>query len=84
MVGAFTTALAFVAGKTLIGLYLGNSHIGSAYGAASSLAVLLVWVYFSAVVTYLGAEFTKEWVRHRGRQIKPRRGAALISSEVHV
>ncbi len=78
LTGAVMTAFVFEVGKELIGLYLGNSNIGSAYGAASSLAVLLVWVYFSALVIYWGAEFTKTWVEHAGRFIKPRRGARQI------
>jgi membrane protein len=53
--GGAITALLFVIGKELIGLYLGNSAIGSAYGAAGSLIVLLVWVYYSAIITFLGA-----------------------------
>ena len=53
--GGFITALLFVIGKELIGLYLGNSAIGSAYGAAGSIIVLLVWVYYSALITFIGA-----------------------------
>ena len=58
--GATFTALLFTIGKLLIGIYLGNASIGSAYGAAGSLVVLLVWVYYSAQIFLLGAEFT--WV----------------------
>jgi membrane protein len=53
--GGLITAFLFVLGKELIGLYLGNSAIGSAYGAAGSLIILLVWVYYSALITFLGA-----------------------------
>ncbi|OYZ21200.1 MAG: hypothetical protein B7Y39_09690 [Bdellovibrio sp. 28-41-41] len=53
--GGLTTALLFVIGKELIGLYLGNSAIGSAYGAAGSIIVLLVWVYYSSLITFIGA-----------------------------
>ena len=53
--GGFITALLFVIGKELIGIYLGNSSIGSAYGAAGSIIVLLVWVYYSALITFIGA-----------------------------
>lgn len=53
--GGSITALLFVIGKELIGLYLGNSAIGSAYGAAGSIIVLLVWVYYSALITFVGA-----------------------------
>ena len=62
-VGALVTSLLFTIGKELIGLYLGNSTLGSAYGAASSLAILLVWVYYSSFILLLGAEFTQVWSR---------------------
>ena len=59
-VGAAVTALLFEIGKILIGLYLGKTSVASGFGAAGSLVVLLVWVYFSAQIFLLGAEFT--WV----------------------
>ena len=58
-IGAAVTSLLFTLGKLVIGLYLGRSSIGSAYGAAGSFVVLLVWVYYSAIVFFLGAELTK-------------------------
>jgi membrane protein len=57
--GGFVTAILFSIGKTLIGLYLGKSAVGSAYGAAGSLVVLLTWVYYSGIILFLGAEITK-------------------------
>jgi membrane protein len=63
--GAFVTALLFSIGKFLIGLYLGQSSVASSYGAAGSLVVLLVWVYYSAQVILLGAEFTRVYAEHR-------------------
>ncbi len=65
-VGAAITALLFTIGKTLIGLYLGNSAIASSYGAAGSLILVLVWVYYSAQVFLLGAEFTKFYAYRYG------------------
>lgn len=62
--GAFTTAVLFTAGKALLGLYLGTAAVGSAYGAAGSLIVVILWVYYSAMIFYFGAEFTR--VRTRG------------------
>ena len=62
--GALATALLFTAGKALLGLYLGKAAVGSAYGAAGSLIVVIVWVYYSAMIFYFGAEFTR--VRARG------------------
>jgi membrane protein len=62
-VGALVTAGLFTMGKSLIGLYLGTSAIASSYGAAGSVVVLLVWVYYSSQVVLLGAEFTKAYVQ---------------------
>jgi membrane protein len=70
--GAVVTAVLFTVGKALIGLYLGSSSLASGYGAAGSLVVLLAWVYYSAQVFLLGAEYT--WVyahRHGSRKKKP-------------
>lgn len=61
--GAFATALLFTIGKALIGLYLGKVAVGSAYGAAGSLVVVIVWVYYSAMIFYFGAEFTRARAR---------------------
>lgn len=68
-VGAAITALLFTLGKSLIGLYLGNSSVGSAYGAAGSLAVVLIWVYYSAQILFLGAEFTQVYANRYGSKI---------------
>jgi membrane protein len=65
-VGALVTALLFNVGKALIGLYLGHSAIASTYGAAGSLVILLLWVYYSAQILLLGAEFTQVYAKHRG------------------
>jgi membrane protein len=78
-VGAVVTALLFVLGKFLIGLYLGNSEPGTAYGAAGALAVLLVWIYYSAIILFLGAEFTQVWATRRGRGVHPSEGAIATS-----
>jgi len=64
--GSILTSLLFVIGKTLIGLYLGRTGVASAYGAAGSLVVLLAWVYFSAQIFFLGAEFTHLYSTRRG------------------
>ena len=61
--GAAVTAVLFTLGKTLIGLYLGRSTVGSVYGAAGSLIVILLWVYYSAQIVFFGAEFTKVYSR---------------------
>jgi membrane protein len=67
--GAIATALLFTVGKSLIGLYLGKAAVGSAYGAAGSLIVVIVWVYYSAMIFFFGAEFAhvRATDRHRAR-----------------
>jgi membrane protein len=72
VVGAIVTSLLFTLGKTLIGWYLGASAIGSAYGAAGSLAILLAWVYYSAQVFFLGAEFTQVYANRYGSRLVAR------------
>jgi membrane protein len=69
-VGAAVTALLFTAGKFLIGLYLGTSGIASAYGAASSLVIVLIWVYYSAQIFLLGAEFTQIYASRWGSRFR--------------
>jgi membrane protein len=70
-IGGLVTAGLFTIGKSLIGLYIGTSAFGSTYGAAGSVIVVLVWVYYSAQVILLGAEFTREYVRQFGRRPPP-------------
>ncbi len=65
-VGATVTALLFTIGQLLIGLYLGRTTIGSVYGAAGSLVVILVWVYYSSQILFFGAEFTQVYARRHG------------------
>ena len=67
-VGALATAFLFTVGKTLIGMYIGSSSMGSSYGAASALVIVLVWIYYSSQIFLLGAEFTKVWASHHGSQ----------------
>ena len=69
--GAFTTALLFMAGKFLITYYLGHSKMSSAYGAAGSVIVMLVWVYYSAIILYFGAAFTRAYAICTGSHIYP-------------
>ena len=64
--GGLITAVLFTLGKTAIGYYLGQASVGSAYGAAGSLVVLLVWVYYSALIMFFGAEFTHAWATRQG------------------
>ena len=70
-VGALITTLLFALGKYVIGFYLSKSSVGSAYGAAGSLVLFLVWVYYSSQAIFLGAEFTQNYANTYGSKIKP-------------
>jgi membrane protein len=70
-VGALVTAGLFSIGKLVIGLYLGTASVASTYGAAGSVVVILVWVYYSSQVILLGAEFTRAYVDQFGRRPAP-------------
>ena len=67
-VGAVVTAFLFTIGKSLIGWYIGSSKVATSYGAAGALMVVLLWVYYSAQVFLLGAEFTKAWAGLQGSE----------------
>ena len=69
--GAIATAILFMIGKFSISYYISSTKVGSAFGAASGLIVLLTWVYYSALILYFGAEFTKFYALHYGDVIKP-------------
>ncbi len=71
LAGALFTTILFTIGKYLISIYLASSSLGSIYGAAGSLVLLLIWVYYSSVILLLGAQFTVEFSRERGSIIKP-------------
>lgn len=75
--GAVVTTLLFLLGRTLIGLYLGNTNLGSAYGAAGSLVLVLIWIYYSSMILLLGAEFTHVWARRHGK-VEPVDGAVRV------
>jgi membrane protein len=79
--GAIASALLFTLGKTVIGLYLGRSNPGTVYGVAGSLAVVLIWVYYTSMIVLLGAEFTRLWAQRFGRGITPQRGAVAYVEE---
>jgi membrane protein len=82
-VGAVVTAVLFEIGKWGIGLYLGNSNPGKAYGAAGSLAVILVWIYYTSMIVLFGAEFTETWATEKGAGIEPEEGAMWIDDDAH-
>ncbi len=76
--GAFTTAILFMAGKFLIGFYLGHSRLSSIYGTAGSVIVVLLWVYYSAMILYFGAVFTHVYATHSGSRIYPNSYAVWV------
>ena len=79
--GAAVTSLLFTSGKFFIGLYLGRSAVASAFGAAGSLVIIVVWVYYSAQILLFGAEFTKVWAEHRGSGFQVDRMATAVTAE---
>ena len=78
--GSIFTAVLFMIGKFCITLYLNNSNIGNSYGSAGSLVVLLLWIYYSSVILYFGAEFTKAYSLKYGSEIKPEDYAVTVQT----
>jgi membrane protein len=76
--GAFMTAVLFLIGKWALGLYLGSGAAASAYGAASALITLLVWIYYSSQILLFGAEFTQVYANYSGAAIKPNEYAVAV------
>lgn len=82
LIGALVTACLFMIGKFGISFYISRTEVGSTYGAAGSLVVLLVWVYYSSIILYLGAEFTKAYAMKYGAEIRPNEYAVTIKEVV--
>jgi membrane protein len=80
-IGAVMTAILFGIGKWLLGFYLGSGAAGSAYGAASSLITLLLWVYYSSQILLFGAEFTQVYAARAGRAFKPTEYAVRVETK---
>jgi membrane protein len=78
LVGAAFTAVMFAIGKFAISFYLGQSNLGATYGASASIVILLTWVYYSSIILYFGAEFTKVYAKSDGIAISPNEHAVLI------
>jgi membrane protein len=78
--GAMITALLFIAGKFALGLYFGKANPGSAYGAAGSIILLMLWVNYSSMILFLGAEYTKQFAVHFGRDIEPAGDAVRVTA----
>jgi membrane protein len=81
IIGASFTAFLFMIGKFAIGAYLGNSTIVTAYGAAASIILILVWVYYSAIILFIGAEFTKVYAHTHGKKIIPKSYSVQIKKQ---
>lgn len=80
-IGALITAGLFTAGKEILGLYLGKSGVASSYGAAGSLIILLLWVYYPAQIVFFGAEFTKAFANRFGSRVVPAENAVAVSKK---
>ena len=78
MAGALFSSILFMIGKFCLSYYISHSHISSSYGSAGSLVILLLWVYYSAIILYFGAEFTKAYALKYGFNIKPKYYAVTI------
>jgi len=78
--GAIATGILFILGKFLISFYIGASDIGSTYGTAGSLVVLIVWIYYSSIILYFGAAFTKEYAIQYGEEIHPNKYAVVAKT----
>jgi membrane protein len=79
--GAAVTSALFTLGKSLIGLYLGRSQVGSTFGAAGSLAILLIWIYSSAQILFFGAEFTQVYANRYGSKIEPDKDMVKVTEQ---
>jgi membrane protein len=80
--GSLFTSLLFTLGKFLIGLYLGNSNIGSVYGAAGTVILILLWVFYSSIILFFGAEFTQVYAKTYGNKIEPSQYAVKVERKV--
>jgi len=83
MAGAIATAVLFMLGKFAISFYISKSNVGSTYGTAGSLVILLVWIYYSSVILYFGAEFTKAYAIKYGDSIRPN-DYAVVTKTIEV
>lgn len=78
LIGAGFTAILFMLGKFLIGIYIGRADYGMTYGTAASIMIILAWVYYSAAILYFGAAFTREYALQSGKGIQPNETAVFI------
>lgn len=81
--GAFLTSLLFVIAKAVIGIYLGNNRMATLYGAAGSVIILMLWIYFNAAIFYFGAEFTRANAEYNGEKIIPNKYAEYTEKRLY-
>ncbi len=79
-IGAMATGLLFVIGKFALGIYFGKAHPGSAYGAAGSIILVMLWVSYSCMIVFFGAEFTKQYTIQTGGKIEPTKDSEIIKA----
>lgn len=78
--GSMLTAILFIIGKFALGLYFGKANPGSTYGVAGSIVLLMLWVNYSSMILFLGAEYTKQFALHFGREIEPTNDAVRVEA----
>jgi membrane protein len=79
--GAVVTALLFTGGKLAIGFYVGNSNVTTVYGAAASLAIILLWTYYTSMILLFGAELTHSLAQYHGKRVQPEQGAIRVKQQ---
>ncbi len=80
-IGGLVTAVLFVLGQFLLGLYIGSGAVGTSFGAVSSLVIILVWIYYSTQILFLGAEFTQVYTNKYGSRVRPKENAEMVTEE---
>jgi membrane protein len=78
-IGAIITTLLFIAGKFALGLYFGKANPGSTYGAAGSVILIMLWVNYSSMIVFFGAEYTKQFSLHYGEKLQPKKDAVVLN-----
>jgi membrane protein len=73
------TSLLFIVGKFALGLYFGKANPGSTYGAAGSIILIMLWVNYSSMIVFFGAEYTKQFSLHKGEKLEPKKDAVIIN-----
>ena len=80
-IGGLVTAVLFIIGQFALGLYIGSGSVGTSFGAVSSLVIILVWIYYSTQILFLGAEFTQVYTNKHGSRVQPSKNAEMVTEE---